>query len=336
MKTIRCILPALFCTILFSAAWTQAASSYPAISGDNTHEWITRVTFGDIDNSTKQDKNGYGDYTYDQSGMTTRVTPGKTYPLLVTIHPDAEWCDENITVFFDWNRDLDFTDAGENYQAAFKTCSPGPHTVNIRIPEDTGGGELRMRVVLRYYNPPPSSGVLLKGGEAEDYTIVVDFPAVTGDNRSEWITNVSFGGLDNATAREQGGYGDYSIWAAGKAAQVHQGRPNPLSVTISPDATWCNDNLTAFIDWNHDGDFTDDREKYVLASRTCSPGPHVVDISVPGNARPGRTPMRVTVNWLYPPPLSGYFSGEMEEYTLFVNKHFPWVMFIPIIVAAGR
>lgn len=307
------------------------AALYPSIFGDNTYEWITNVTFGDINKFSSQNSHGYGDYTFDESGITTRVKPGTTYPLSVIIQPDTEWCDEYITAFFDWNHDGDFTDSGEALVVVSDTCIPGPHAINVKVPWNAAGGETRMRIVLKYYGAPLSYGDIPEG-EAEDYTIVVNYPPLAGDVRSEWITNVTIESINNTTGPIPGGYGDYSFWATGEMAATTQGEVYPLSVTISPDTSSCDENITAFFDWNHDGDFEDTSEKQVVATKTCSPGPHVKYIKIPHFADLGRTRMRIVLRWLFTPVSSGYISGEGEDYTLFVSKISPWILFIPAIV----
>jgi len=325
----------IFCITGFTLVWSAPnaqAALYQNIFGDNTHEWITNVTFGNINKSSAQNVSGYGDYTYDTSGIMTRVFPGKTYPLRVTIHPDTTWCDEYIVAYFDWNHDGDFTDPGEKVEVASDTCVAGPHSVNVSVPANAGGEETRMRVVLKYFDPPASFGDIPEG-EAEDYTIVVNYPSVTGDNRSEWITNVTIGSINNTTGQNTSGYGDYSFWTTGKTADITRGEVYPLKVTISPDTSWCNENVTAFIDWNHDGDFYDAKEYNSIVWKTCIPGPHILNMSVPHNAKLGKTSMRVVLRWLYNPTISGYISGEVEDYTLLVQqKKSPWILFIPAIV----
>lgn len=143
--------------------------SYPFIGGDNFYEWITEVAFGDIINSTGQENIGYGDYSYLQSGLITDVFQGKTYPLSVTISAVNL---EYVTAFLDWNHDGDFDDTDESVTVATDVSANGPHTVNVQVPLGAVPGETRLRVVLKYNAPPPSSADL-GYGEAEDYTINV-------------------------------------------------------------------------------------------------------------------------------------------------------------------
>jgi uncharacterized repeat protein (TIGR02543 family) len=152
---------------------TFGQTFWPGISSSNfSEEWITNVSFEAINNTSAAE--GYGDFT----GIPpATVSPGMAYLLSVAINPSIDG-DENISVFFDWNIDGDFTDPGEEVVVAEFVAIPGPHPfppkdpLSVTVPADAVGGETRMRVVLRYFDPPSSSGVI-DWGEAEDYTVNV-------------------------------------------------------------------------------------------------------------------------------------------------------------------
>lgn len=333
-SVLRRVLPCLSGLLLSSVS--VQASFYPAIWGDNEHEWITAVAFGDIEKTSDRNPNGYGNYTYEKSGLITRVHTGVSYPLSVSIHPDTGWCDEYIFAFFDWNRDGDFTDSDERVPVAVETCSSGPHAVSIRVPPNAVPGRTRMRVVVKYFGAPLSYGDIPEG-EAEDYSLFIEYPALTADNRLEWITGVAISDIDNETGQEPNGYGNYTFWKTGRTTEVVQDESYPLAVTIFPDPDWCEENITAFIDWNQDGDFSDYLENVVAAAGTCDPGPHAVDVRVPIDARVGLARMRIVLRWKYAPLSAGYISGEGEDYTLLVKKReYPWPMFLPAMTGQGR
>jgi hypothetical protein len=161
-----------------SASHTIAATfsqyMWPPISSyDYSLEWITNVNFGGIDNTTGAD--GYADYS---GGTPANLSTGMSYPLSVGIEPSIDG-DENVHAFFDWNSDGDFTDPGEEVVVATMVSTAGPHTVSVSVPIDAVGGVTRMRVVLRYFDPPPSSGII-DWGEAEDYAVVLSLsPVIT-------------------------------------------------------------------------------------------------------------------------------------------------------------
>ncbi|MCC6384883.1 MAG: fibronectin type III domain-containing protein, partial [Bacteroidia bacterium] len=125
----------------------------------------------------------------------------------------------------------------------------------------------------------------------------------------EFVTNVTFAGINNSSAGNIGGPVDYT----NLSASVQQGGTYPLSVTIDADAS---DYVYAWIDWNGDGDFDDAGETYTLATATSSPGPHSLNIMVPCTATVGSTRMRVMVDWnnANPDPCRSATFGEAEDY----------------------
>ena len=143
---------------------------------------------------------------------------------------------------------------------------------------------------------------------------VVSYPTSYGlDNSLEWITNVSFSGIDNTTARESGGYGDYT----GQTAIIDRGTSSTLSVTIDPEF---NNYVNAWVDWNQDNDFNDPGESYVLATNTSSSGPHSLSIAAPVDAVTGTTVMRVSLQYLFSPsPGETMNYGEVEDYSVNVT-----------------
>ncbi|MDP8201221.1 MAG: GEVED domain-containing protein, partial [Candidatus Tenebribacter burtonii] len=134
------------------------------------------------------------------------------------------------------------------------------------------------------------------------------------DNDYEWITNVTFANINNTTAADPGGYGDYTAMVA----DVVIGETHDLSTTIEFDS---NDYVTAWIDWNHDYDFIDAGEEYIIASGVSAIGPFTVPVTVPAGAFVGETRMRVSVKWAAAPLPDEIFSyGEVEDYTLSITE----------------
>ncbi|NQV18877.1 MAG: carboxypeptidase regulatory-like domain-containing protein, partial [Armatimonadetes bacterium] len=137
------------------------------------------------------------------------------------------------------------------------------------------------------------------------------YPISYGNSNSyEWITNVTLTDINNTTGPDAGGYGDYTALVA----DVTVGQTYDLSSTIEYDS---NDYLTAWIDWNHDYDFSDAGEEYILAAGVSANGPFIVPVTVPTTRYIGETRMRVSLKWAAAPLPDEVFSyGEVEDYTV--------------------
>src|SRR5690606_12526691 len=130
----------------------------------------------------------------------------------------------------------------------------------------------------------------------------------------EWITNVTFAGINNTTGGNTG-LNNYT----GQTATVDKdlaGQEYTLSVSIEADS---NEYLTVFIDWNQNGTLNDPGETYVLASATSGSGPFTIQVTVPAEAVLGSTRMRVILNYGgTPTPCTSPEYGEIEDYTVIV------------------
>jgi len=147
------------------------------------------------------------------------------------------------------------------------------------------------------------------------------YPASKGNSTGyEYISNVSFNTINkNSTDNDDDGDGDdgYDDFT-GVSTNVNIGDTYTLSVTISADSK---DYITAWIDWNDDGVFTDSGEDYVIVSNTSSDGPHTVNITVPSNVIIADLRMRVSLKWDGTPTSDETFSyGEVEDYTIHIKN----------------
>ncbi|MEZ5082647.1 MAG: PKD domain-containing protein [Bacteroidales bacterium] len=134
---------------------------------NGTEEWVSNVTFNTINNSSTAGS-GYTDYT----AISTDVDPGSVHNIAISCGSIGSWT-ENYWVFFDWNQDCDFDDAGESYDLG-EQVGPGTLNTNVTVPLDATPGAVRMRVFIKFSSDPVDGcDDTYTYGEAEDYTVNV-------------------------------------------------------------------------------------------------------------------------------------------------------------------
>ena len=168
-----------------------------------------------------------------------------------------------------------------------------------------------------WYRVKPSNG------EADTYSAVQAFTtdaiycrtSTTQDNCNsggEFISQVQFGSnAANASGCEPDGYAGYRN-TSNYEAEANQ--TYALAVNIT--SFYPNDEVVAYIDWNRNGNLTDPGESLPFASPGAT---NQQNITVPSDAQPGNTLMRIVVN--YAPngataPCGTRSFGEAEDYTL--------------------
>jgi len=141
----------------------KGGKDYCSASG-GCDEYISKVEFGDIDNSSSCDN--YADYT----NMSTLVNMGESYDITVT--NGNVYSTDDLGVWIDWNQDHDFDDAGEN--VVCEGGNGGQGTYSITIPSNAIPGETRMRIRIKYSGSDcgdPCGSTTY--GEVEDYSVYV-------------------------------------------------------------------------------------------------------------------------------------------------------------------
>ncbi|MEO9965252.1 MAG: M4 family metallopeptidase [Reichenbachiella sp.] len=168
--------------------------SYCASNGNNTSdEYIGRVQFNTIDNSTSASAGGYGDYTT----QSTTVAKGSAYNMTITPTWTGTLYNEGYSVWIDYNQDGDFTDSGEQVLTQSATTA-SPISGSISISASATNGNTRMRVSMKY-NGVPTSCESFSYGEVEDYTLNIvtgsadtEAPTAPGNLTASNVTTSSF------------------------------------------------------------------------------------------------------------------------------------------------
>ena len=149
-----------------AVSFTTTALTYCDANGnDQSDEYIGRVQFSNIDNTTNAETNGYGDYT----NLTATVDKGSNYNISVTPVWTGNTFPEGYAAYIDYNQDGDFTDANEQVWTQAPTGNT-PVTGSISIPNDALSGNTRMRVIMSWNAIPNPCGTF-GYGEVEDYTV---------------------------------------------------------------------------------------------------------------------------------------------------------------------
>lgn len=129
----------------------------------------------------------------------------------------------------------------------------------------------------------------------------------------EYIGNVMFNTINNtSTCPASGQYSNFGSIST----TVNAGSTYNASVLIP---NWFNsDHVSAWIDFNHNGLFTDLGEQFdLLSGGTSGTDPFTGSISIPSNAMLGTTRMRIRVNYYATMTPCGTTSyGEVEDYSI--------------------
>lgn len=139
----------------------------PSVAFLNRDLGISRVVFGDIDNSSDIGDDEYTDYTQTQS---TNVEIGAEYD--ITLERERNNFSMSRNVWIDYNRDGDFDDTGELVasESSARTLS---WTAKVTIPSAASTGVTRMRVGTNSGSNKNVSCGPHFNGEFEDYQVVI-------------------------------------------------------------------------------------------------------------------------------------------------------------------
>ena len=135
-------------------------------SSNVNDEFISRVQLNTIDNSSGAQF--YSDFT----GISTTLTKDTQYTISITPTWTGTLYNEGYSVWIDYNRDGDFTDAGEQVFTQSPTQAT-PVSGSFTVPSSASEVSTRMRVTMSY-NEVVGPCASFTYGEVEDYTIVIE------------------------------------------------------------------------------------------------------------------------------------------------------------------
>ena len=169
---------------------TDVQLNYCSSSSSNVNdEFISRVQLNTIDNSSGAQF--YSDFT----SISTTLTKGSQYTVSITPTWTGTLYNEGYSVWIDYNRDGDFTDAGEQVFTQTPTQAT-PVSGLFTVPANAIEATTRMRVTMSYNaNVGPCASFTY--GEVEDYSITIqgsgpdtEAPVITLNGASTLDLNV--------------------------------------------------------------------------------------------------------------------------------------------------
>ncbi|MDO1502255.1 DUF5011 domain-containing protein [Winogradskyella maritima] len=141
--------------------------TYCASQSSNVNdEFISRVQLNTIDNASGAQF--YSDFT----SISTTLTKDSQYTISITPTWTGTVYNEGYGVWIDYNKDGDFTDAGELVFSQSPT-EQTPVSGSFTVPASASEVSTRMRVTMSY-NATPTSCQSFTYGEVEDYTVVIE------------------------------------------------------------------------------------------------------------------------------------------------------------------
>ncbi|WP_100611147.1 LamG-like jellyroll fold domain-containing protein [Confluentibacter lentus] len=334
----------------FTIGHIQAQYCTPTNIGNFNVNYISKVKFGSIDNSSSGTTGGYNYYS---SVAATDVTAGQTITGTISVTMNGWNTNTNtvaVWVNFNENADDDFEDSGERFLFTIRDNNSvgGNKTVNvpisIPIPSNTPSGASRIRIGFRTSDATnfTSCDYNWQAGDIEDYKINIIsgstdsgdivyqpnycVPSNRGNFNVNYISNVTFGSINNSSSGSTGGYTYYSSVAATDLL-VGETINGTVSVTMNG---W-NTNSNTLVVWmnfneNEDDDFNDPGERFLFTVRDNRNigGNKVVNIPIsipiPDSTPTGFTMLRVGFRTGTDTNFTAcdynYQSGEIEDYKI--------------------
>lgn len=160
------------CTFNISVLAAPNGGDYcESSSGFPWEDWISNVQVNTINNASSKTK--YSDFT----DISTTLIPSSTYPITLTTSFSWMTYDEYWKVWIDYNQNGIFESPGELAYSGTLAAPPngterGVLNGAITVPNNTVGGQTRMRVIMSH-DPNTGPCGVFEFGEVEDYTVKI-------------------------------------------------------------------------------------------------------------------------------------------------------------------
>lgn len=147
-----------------------------------------------------------------------------------------------------------------------------------------------------------------------------------GSASEEWIQQVELGGFWSHESYGYQGYQNFSGQEEIPLPELQPGMEFPATVTPAFQGVTYNEMFRIYVDFNLDGDFTDDNE-LVFDPGYATSSPVTAAFSVPWFNAAGITRMRVMMKFtasgflFFPEPCEDYEYGQVEDYCVVLNPN---------------
>ena len=141
-----------------------------------------------------------------------------------------------------------------------------------------------------------------------------------GEFDDEWIANVQLNTLMNESALDDG-YGDFT----GLSTELNTLESYDITIKIGYDGFPFNENIQVWIDFNQDGEFDVETETVIDLDEDVL-NEYTGTITIPADAKPGLTRMRIAIKWRggadpsKPKPCGTFDFGEVEDYCVNITR----------------
>lgn len=294
----------------------------------NTVTPITFVDVAGINNTTSATSTEAHEFFLDQIGSGLH---GEEYLIKLAGNTGGNF-ESFFSLFIDWNKNGILDDEGEMYELGSLQNSNGNDGQlwsSFVVPTNVSFGPTRMRIISNRGSYATDPCGEYQFGQAEDYTFSVnavpdEYCVYTSENVLP-ITNVKFGGINNATETPSIISHEYFL---DNQAQLRRGQTHNLTLQGDTGGNHT-DYFTLFIDWDRNGELDGEGETYELGTISNSTGTDAAELVFPfavaENAVLGDTRMRIIKNRgsYASDPCGEYEFGQAEEYTININNPAP-------------
>ncbi|MDY0344424.1 MAG: GEVED domain-containing protein, partial [Lentimicrobium sp.] len=284
------------------------------LEGSTDGDYISLVQLGSINNASGPSASPYFTYFRD---LTTDLSRSSVN--IITLSAGTYSVNNYISVWIDYNQNGIF-DANEKLGVVYPGASPETATITFTVPPGALLGTTRMRVreVYNGFDIDPCS--TYDYGETEDYHVNIT-PVVyctpsysNGSYYGDYISLVQLGSINNSTGPAPDPF--YTYYSS---LSTDLTTSSVYTITLSPGTYSDGNRISAWIDYNQDGEF-DEGERLGVVDIPASPATGAITFTVPANALSGSTRLRVrevyTSGDANPDPCELANFGETEDYNV--------------------